>query len=648
MTINRGGLTATFLWSAILAVGWLAYAPGLSGAFLLDDFPNLLGLAQIKDQVSAIHFALSGSAGPIGRPLALATFLPQAADWGGVAKPFLRVNILIHLANACVLVWVLHQLTTAFCGGESRKPYIAITAAAIWLLMPLLASSSLMVIQRMTTLSAFFVLLGIAGYLHARQYISLKPKLALTGMSLALVTATMLAALAKENGALLPTFVLVIEMTLVNRPRNLDLSRWRAWKSIFLVFPTVVILGYLLWQLPYKPDITLTNGFNGWERLLTESRILWEYLFNAFIPQPAKFGPFHDGHAVARTIMDPVTLLALSGWATTLVLAVIWRRKHPLFAFASLWFLGGHLLESTTIPLDVYFEHRNYLPIVGPVYALCLLAADVPSHLKKLAAAGAAAYIVVNAFALFSLASLWGNPPEAFRYWHERFPNSMYAATEIIRYELAAKGPRHGVQVMSEFVAGKPEAGYLKIQELKLSCEINSHEDQGRTVAELTRLLKNVDFSYTPLTMLSQLTESINRTECNGVDNDTVRTLALALLDNPRYRIDIIYNQLHHKLMALIAQYEGSTDEAMNHLQQAAKYKRSNDLNKMIVVTYVHSNQFEAARLFIEEGRRNPPFHPMRRFVWLARLDSLDDYVDEAEQIGGLRNASPSSSASLP
>ena len=80
--------------AAILVVGWFVYQPALSSVFLLDDRPNLDGLATVTDAETALQFTFSGSASPIGRPLALTTFLPQAELWDEAAAPFLRVNIL--------------------------------------------------------------------------------------------------------------------------------------------------------------------------------------------------------------------------------------------------------------------------------------------------------------------------------------------------------------------------------------------------------------------------------------------------------------------------------------------------------------------------------------------------------------------------
>jgi hypothetical protein len=506
-----------------------------------------------------------------------------------------------------------------------------------------------MIVQRMTTLSASFVLLGLAGYLWARQSIDRSPGKALTGMSISLVAGTVLAVFSKENGALLPTFVLVLESTILTRPSNVTVSRWRAWMSVFLLFPTILILAYLISRVPYSPELALRRDFTGWERLLTESRILWQYLFNAFLPAPGKFGPFHDGYGVARTIFDPLTFLAFSGWLASLTMAMFWRRRYPLIAFAVLWFLSGHMLESTVIPLELYFEHRNYLPVIGPIYALCMFAVQVPAQRKKVAYAGVSIYIVINAFVLLGQTSLWGNPALAASIWQQRSPESARAATTVVGYQLAQDGPRSALASLHQLVEEHPEAGYVKIQELNLRCMVAPSEDARRTVGELEHLLKGVDFSYTAGTMLSELFATVSNVECNGVDNDTVRSLARSLLSNPRYTGDPRYNQLHHQLMARISRHEGKFDRTIQHLKRAIEYGASTELNMMMVTTLADAEDFDAARTYIEEARQKEPKLPIKAYLWQRDLDGLSNYVDAMERHSGRENASDSKSqAELP
>ena len=632
MTLGRQRLIAALLLSLTVATGWFAYAPSLGASFLLDDLSNLDGLRLVEDQISALYFIFSGEAGPLGRPLALASFVPQAAAWGQDAAPFLRINILIHLANGCFLALVLYELSVLRGIRETDALFVAVAAAAIWLFMPLLASSSLMIVQRMTTLSASFVLLALAGYLHARRSIEHNPSAGLIGMSISLVAGTMLAALTKESGALLPVFALVVELTILKRPVSIKPALWRAWASVFLLLPAVLILAYVVTRVPYSAELILRRDFTGWERFLTEARILWEYLFSAFIPRPGNFSPFHDGYPIARTIIDPITSLALLGWLITLTAAVLLRRRFPIFSFAALWFFGGHLLESTLIPLELYFEHRNYMPIIGPVYALVTLAAQAPAPRKRLVYSAVSAYILLNLFVLAGQTTLWGSSPMAARYWQERFPDSVRAATLVVTHQLAQDGPGRALKTLHQLVEDRPEAGYLKIQELNLYCIIHPSEDHHSVVSDLDSLLNGVDFSYSAGTMLSQLFTTVTHVECNGVDNDTVRMLATSLLGNPRYKADPGYNQLHHQLMARISRYEGEFDQTIQHLQFAMEYKPSADLNMMFVTTYADAKDFDSARGFIELARRNHPINPMKHFVWSKRLDTLSLFIDDLDR----------------
>lgn len=630
MTITRRGLTSVLILCLIVGLGWLAYAPALGGALLLDDVSNLSGLAKIQDLHSALLFIFSGDAGPLGRPIALATFAAQADAWGGSAEPFILVNILIHLFNGCLLAWTLYRLAILSRVPEEKRAFVAITAAAIWLFMPLLASASLMVIQRMTTLSATFVLLGLGGYLHAREGIERSTNRSLTLMSSWLVAATALAVLTKESGALLPVYVLVLEATVLPRPAATD-SRWTIWKYVFLVAPAATIACYIALRVPYDPSVVLTRGFTGWERLITEARVLWEYLFGAFVPRAGVFGPFHDGYPPARTILDPLTLAAVAAWAVLLVIGIRWRRRRPLFALGVLWFLAGHSIESTLVPLELYFEHRNYLPIVGPLFAICALLVHVPVDRRRLAYAGAAAYVLVNAGVLFSHASLWGNPPLAARYWETQFPDSVRAATTAAQYRLAEEGPQGALQSLHRIVDRNPKAGYLLIPALNLSCIVAPQEDHAHELHELSRLLPNVDFSFTVSTMLSDLYTTVRRIDCEDVHGAAVMELADVLIRNPRYTESGAYNRLHHQLIARVLRDDGEFEQAILHLQRAREYGSGADLNMMIVTTYADAREYDAAREHIATARGNAPFHPFRRFVWQSGLDELETYIEMLE-----------------
>jgi protein O-mannosyl-transferase len=99
---------------------------------------------------------------------------------------------------------------------------------------------------------------------------------------------------------------------------------------------------------------------------MTEPRVLWLYVRLLLLPVPHAFALFHDDIAISRGLLTPVdTLVAIVGWFAVTALAYRWRTRNPLFAFAVFWFLASHLLESTLLPLEIAYEHRNYIASFG-------------------------------------------------------------------------------------------------------------------------------------------------------------------------------------------------------------------------------------------------------------------------------------------
>lgn len=626
---------------ALLAIGWAVYRPALSGAFLLDDHSNLSGLHSVTDARSAVHFVLSGDAGPLGRPLALASFLPQASAWGVDATPFIRVNILVHLLNGLLVFLFSRQMASVVLHDQRDRLLLAFATTAVWLFMPLLASSSLLIVQRMTTLSATLILLGLNAYMSARKRIDARPYAALVATTLALVVATPLAMLAKENGALLPVFVLVLETTILRPPRSLSLLRWNIWRGLFLGAPTLLILAFLLLQIPYNEEIVARREFTAFERLFTEARILWEYLFNAFLGWTGQLGPFHESRPVRGLLTDPFAVVATGAWLVIVAAALCMRRRYGVLAFAALWFLAGHMIESTTLPLELYFEHRNYLPVIGPVFALCYSVLSLRGRFARIARAGLVAYIVINAGVLYGITSLWGNPLLAAAYWHERDPGSVRAATTLAAQQLSAMGPETAVNTLREFASLAPEHGYIRIPELNLACSLRPEDDHTALSDYLMSQLPFVTFSFTTGEMLDQLLTTAVANDCESVSPATVEHLAAAVMENPRYRASAEYNRFHHILLARIAMVSGDNDKTLEHLARANEIAPGDRLNMMIVTTLVAAERFEEARRFTDDAADALPRMPLKRYNSRQNLDELKTYVDETEKLAEASERQP-------
>src|SRR5690606_28740337 len=61
----------------------------------------------------------------------------------------------------------------------------------------------------------------------------------------------------------------------------------------------------------------------------------------------------------------PSTAVSILALAIASALAVVVRKRAPGIFVGWFFFLAAHLVESSFLPLELYFEHRNYLPALG-------------------------------------------------------------------------------------------------------------------------------------------------------------------------------------------------------------------------------------------------------------------------------------------
>lgn len=351
----------------------LAYWPGLRGPWLFDDPANLDVVGQWRAGLIGWREAiLSNHSGPGGRPLSMASFVLSAAIGGYTPFAFKLGNLLLHLANGVLVFALLRQFAhrDALLGTWSLTAPLAV--AAMWMLHPLLVSTTLYAVQRMAMLSATFVLLALLAYLHGRQRVDAgQVRTGVFLMFVCMPLATLAAFFSKETGLLAPLMCGVLELGYC-APRGAARRPWPA--RIFLGLGVVLpcIAGAVL--LALKPGRFIggyaNRSFTLPERSLTELRVLWDYVGSVLAPWGPRLSLFRDDYVLSTGLMTPLsTLVALLAWLAVITLAVALRRRVPAFSVGVGLFLVGHLLESTIFPLLIYFEHRNYLPALGVLWA---------------------------------------------------------------------------------------------------------------------------------------------------------------------------------------------------------------------------------------------------------------------------------------
>lgn len=415
--VPRWALSATAS-ACLLVLAW-AYWPGLGGPFLFDDYGNLdvLGAyGRIHDWPSLLFYLSSGNADPTGRPMALLSFLLDARSWPADPWPFKRTNLVLHLLNTALLATVLSRLQSALLRGKpahGATGWTPLVAAALWAAHPFFVSTTLYVVQREAMLPMTFALLGMLAWHRAvSRFESGRPLAGWAWAIFGVGTATLLAGLSKANGFLTPALVGLAYLWF-QRPETTAHRRAidRA-AAICLGIPSLLLLAYLaniawsLWGLPQLPgrDWTLS------ERLLSEPRALWSYLWRLALPRAGGGGLFVEDFPASRGWLDPwTTLPAILALVAVTTAAIAHRRRFPIASFAWLFFLVAHLLESSVVPLELYFEHRNYLPaaMLGWPLAHALLR---PGAYLAYRSTAAALLLVALLLLTRERATTWGNP----------------------------------------------------------------------------------------------------------------------------------------------------------------------------------------------------------------------------------------------
>lgn len=368
------------------------YHPGLSGGYLFDDYPNIV-------ENSAVHVtsldwpdwraaALASPSADLRRPLAMLSYAANYYFTGLDPRPMKLSNLLIHLLNGFLLWAVLLKLLRlgarygALALNDAAIRWTALGLSAAWLLCPINLSSVLYVVQRMESLAQSFVLAGLLLYLHGRRnMLAGSGGGALCALGLALGTG--IGMLCKETAVLLPLYAFLIELTLLRfaaTSRSAGRQLWTIYAAL-LFAPGLVGLA---WLLPRATSLGAYAGrpFTLVQRLLTELRVVVDYIGWTLLPRPGSLSFYHDDIAVSTSWLSPTATL-LSGLliAALLASAAALRRRVPLYALGIAWYFAAHLLTATFVPLELVFEHRNYFASIGLLLTAAGLILEIPSAL---------------------------------------------------------------------------------------------------------------------------------------------------------------------------------------------------------------------------------------------------------------------------
>lgn len=587
----------------ILILTIFVYSPGLKGGFIFDDIPNLGQMNQygdMRDWDNIKKFVSSGNAGPTGRPVSLLTFVPQADDWlAENAFPFKVVNLIIHLLCGVLLYWVIQLLLRAYGEMNQKKiAWVALLTAGFWLLHPLMLSTTLYVIQRMAQLPLLFSLLAIIGYFKGRALLAVYPLKAYLIMTLSIGLGTILATFSKENGALLPLLILVIEFCNPNKNHK---PMWQ-WRAVCLWLPSLAIVALLARTIDFSSDPWPNRNFNQIERLLTEGRIVVDYLAQLVIPRIEGYGFFQDGFLVSKGwLSPPTTLFSILFLLALLIGSLLIRKKYPLISLAILFFFAAHLMESTFIGLELYFEHRNY---IAAIFLFLPLAIGLYA-LSEVIKPSVVIFISVLLLAFFAAmtwqrAILWSDTTRLQLFWAQNSPNSARGQDFIARKLIDNQQYAEAIHFLENAIQQHPDSGVLSLGllSLKVSKGVVTHQDFLQTAQSIT--LQRVEYQNTQILRGIVFFVLDDPLLAKQYSNDLIHILD-ALMKNRSYFNNADVMSIITFLKASILLAQDKPLDAYQHFSQALIFSGEPATGFNMVVALANAGYRELALSFLNE-----------------------------------------------
>ncbi len=437
----RAGLRMTLVAVLAALACTAAYWPGLGGPFYFDSIERIALndalTANRLDTATLIRAAYAGEQAYPERALSNISFALNHWLSGGrfVPAAFKLTNVVIHLLNGWLVLWLLARALVGapwrWVANETAAFWLAALAAVVWLLHPIQLTSVLYAVQRMTSLSGTFVLLGLVLFTLGRARLETRPRAAFAIMLSGLALGAGLGFFAKQNALLTPLFALLIEWFFFER-WSLSRATRRAlvgFYALTVALPLLAACAVLLVNPELVLDGYRARSFGAIERLLTQSRVLVRYMVLMLLPMPGALSLYHDDVAVSEGLLSPPTTAAcLLLWGVLVAIVMLgWRRRWP-WSFGIAWFLIGHLLESSVLPLEMMHEHRNYVPSLGLFVAAAWTLKRASARIPVAVTATAAALLLAVLTALTATRAVeWQQPDRLMHHLAHHHPASARA-----------------------------------------------------------------------------------------------------------------------------------------------------------------------------------------------------------------------------
>lgn len=585
------------------------YSNTFNAAFQLDDFHNITqnSTLHINNLSPSAFSSIASDNAEKGkkffRPVSYMSFAVNWYSGKNDVTSYHIVNIAIHV----LISFFLYLAILAIYGTPNlsekhshEKYFIAALAACLWAINPIQTQAVTYIVQRMAALATLFSIIGIYLYVKARLTDSFKNRILLFS---GIVFCFLLAIGSKENALMLPISLFFLEMIFFQNMADPG-TRIKMFMLGAAILAIVFFMGLFLF-LNGDVFARILGGyekrsFTVAERLMTQPRVVLFYLSQIFYPVADRFSIDHD-FVVSTGLFSPWSTLPAIMLVMGLVVGALWQmNRMPLLCFAILFFFVNHLVESSIIPLEMVFEHRNYMPslfLFLPVAAglkrlINYYSADRRRVMKGLVIGFITFWVAVSGFGTYTRNMTWKSERTL---WEDALENAPGRARPYLNlastYQMTdpdkARGLYLAAMQLKDDTRHKPE-----IISLINLANISAGRDQNYEEAiHMYHRILELNPSFYPARY--HLTQSLIHTGDTKSANEQIKKLLVKDPDSINYL----------KIQAMILLQQNKVDQALTYLIKAVQINPDDENVRILLGSAKYmTGRHEAAKIQFERA----------------------------------------------
>jgi protein O-mannosyl-transferase len=360
-----------FAFITLAAIIFIIYGNSFDCSWHFDDEPNIVDNPNLHlreftwENIKQALYSDRNRPTSLYRPVACLSFAINHYFGGLNVFGYHLVNISVHFISSVFLfLFIYHTLNLPSLRLKyaHNSYFIALLAVVLWSINPIQTQAVTYIVQRMAGMAGMFYIIGMYLYLKFRTADIRYQKVLYFILCFFF---TLMALGSKENAAILPLSLFVYEILLLREITAQNLRK--TFLVFFVVTGTILILGFSYIYSQGGNIFAFLDGYGNRpftlaQRLLTEPRIIIYYISLLLYPVSTRLNVAHSidtSSSLFHPFTTPISFIAI---LAAIFFAIYLAKRRPLISFSIIFFFLNHVIESTILPLELIFEHRNYIP----------------------------------------------------------------------------------------------------------------------------------------------------------------------------------------------------------------------------------------------------------------------------------------------